>query len=127
MPKDTLFRKIRSPTRPTSIRRSRPESNAASAASGSFAVEPDVPSEVVPRPERDADEGQVALERDPGDAPERAVAPGHPERLGVRGAGELFGVLSVPKDVRLDPARLGLAGQIAGVGAPAAGARIHDQ
>jgi hypothetical protein len=41
-------------------------------------VEPDVAGEVVPRPERHADEGQVALDRDRCDRCERPVSAGDP-------------------------------------------------
>ena len=47
------------------------------------AVEAEVAGEVVPRPERDADERHVLLDRDLCDGSERAVAARHPEHVCV--------------------------------------------
>src|SRR6266540_7327062 len=52
-------------------------------------VEAEIPGEVVPRPERNADERQVALDRQRGDGRQRADAPRDSDRLSSRRAGDL--------------------------------------
>jgi hypothetical protein len=68
------------------------------------AVQPEVSREVVTGAERDADERQVALERDLGDCGERAVAAGDAEcfRFGV--PGELGGIVARLENPCFDPA-----------------------
>ena len=90
-------------------------------------IEAEVPREVVPGPERDADEGQAALDRDRGHRCERAVASGHPERVGLGGPGDLLQVLSVAEEMHLDASAAGLLGELVGRRAVAAGAWIDDQ
>ena len=71
------------------------------------AVEPEVAGEVVSRPEGDADERHVLLDRDLCDGGERAVAAGHPEHVGTRVARELREVVAVLEEPDLDTARAG--------------------
>jgi hypothetical protein len=68
------------------------------------AVETQVAREVVARPERDADERQLALERNFGDRGERAVTARDAERVSVGRAGELGGVVAGAQDPRFDSA-----------------------
>ena len=69
-----------------------------------IAVETDVAGEMVSRPERHANERNIASEGDCGHRRERSVAAGHPQgfgALGSRPAGHLVRVLSFPKDMHL--------------------------
>ena len=91
------------------------------------AVQPDVPREVIPSPERDADERQAALDRDRGDRCERAVATGHPERVGVGPSGDRLEVLSLAEEVHVDAPAACLVGELLARRAVAPGARIDDQ
>jgi hypothetical protein len=68
------------------------------------AVEPEVAREVVPRPEGDADERHVLLDRDRGDGGERAVAAGHAEHVGPGAPGELLQIVPVLEEAHLDAA-----------------------
>ena len=71
-------------------------------------IEPDVAGEVIPGAERNADEGQIALDRDRGDARHGAVTAGHAEDVDGGPARELGGVLALADDPRLDPEPLRL-------------------
>ena len=80
-------------------------------------VDSQVPSEVVPRPERDADERQVALERDRRDGGERAVPTGDTQgfRSGVgRPAGVLGRVVLFAEDMDVDTEATSLLGELFG-------------
>lgn len=65
-------------------------------------IETEVAREVVPGAERDADERQVALDRDLGDRRQRSVAPGDPHRPRV-GSCELRRIVVGAEDSGLDP------------------------
>ena len=65
------------------------------------ALEPEITREVILRPERNADERQVALQCDLGHRGERSVATGDSERLDPLGH-DLGGLLARPQDVGLD-------------------------
>ena len=78
------------------------------------AVETEVAREVVAGAERDADERQVALERDLRDCRQRAVAAGHPERAGRRCAGQRADVVPVAENVTADSLLLGGRHQFVG-------------
>ena len=70
-------------------------------------IEADVAGEVIPGAERDADEGQVALDARPRRrAPSEPSPPAMPRRLRHGPARELGGVVALAEDVRLDPAPL---------------------
>ena len=127
MPSDTLFRKMRPFARPTSMRRSVPPTNARSAPIGIVTVEAEVAREVVASSERNADERGIAFERHLGDRRQRAVASGHAQDLGRRGAGQLRRVLAFPQDVRLDAGGPRLDGELVGRGRAFAGTRIDEQ
>ena len=68
------------------------------------AVEPEVTREVVPRPEGDADEWHVLLDRDRGDSGERTVAAGHAEHVGSGAPRELLQIVAVLEEAHLDAA-----------------------
>ena len=89
------------------------------------AVEPDVAGEVVARPERNADERQVPLDRDRGDRGERAVAARYPDCAGGGRAGDRHRVVAVAQRVRLDAERACGREQLGC--AAAAGPRVDDQ
>jgi hypothetical protein len=89
------------------------------------AVEPEVAREVVPRPERHADERQPALDRDVCNDRERPVAARHAERLRVRAARDLLEVVLVAEDVCGDAARPRRRQQL--LDAAVAGGRVNDQ
>ena len=74
------------------------------------AVEAEVAREVVPSPERHADERHVALDRDLCHRRERSVAARDADRVGLCGAREPCGIVVGPEDARVDAAlvRLGL-------------------
>jgi hypothetical protein len=82
-------------------------------------VEAEVTGEVVARPERDDDEGQVALERDGGHRRERAVAAGHADDVrAIR--------VELCQVADLDVALLGRARDL-GKRACVAGARVDEE
>ena len=90
------------------------------------AVEPEVAREVVARPERDARERQVALDRHVGDRRERAVAAGHRERARRRRRGRARrGRLRRRGRASSIPVARGRGEQL--VGAAVARARVDDQ
>src|SRR4051794_24608623 len=91
------------------------------------AVEADVSREVVPRPERDADEGGARLERDRRDCAERPVAPRHADDLSAGGPGDLAGALVLAEDVRLDPESLRLGDELVGSRRVVPGAWVDDE
>src|SRR2546430_809032 len=66
-------------------------------AHGVVAVEAQIACEVVAGAEGNADEREVALDGDRGDGREGAVAPGDPDRVGVRPARELGRILALPQ------------------------------
>src|SRR5581483_472347 len=72
--------------------------------SGIGSVETEVAGDVVARAERDTHERKPALDRDVRDRCEGAVTARDPERVAVRGAGELGDVLSLAEEVRRDAA-----------------------
>jgi hypothetical protein len=76
------------------------------------AVEPDVAREVVAGPERDADEGEIPLDRDLRNLRKRSVASGHPERLGVGLPRELRGVVVLAEGVDVNTALRGGGGKV---------------
>jgi hypothetical protein len=63
---------------------------------GIVACEAEVAREVVARPERDADERQISLDRDRGDGGERAVTARHAQGFCVSCTSELLLVVTVP-------------------------------
>ena len=67
-------------------------------------VQAEVTREMVARPKGDADEGQVALDRDFRDRRQRAVAARHAERVGLSRSCELRGVVLLLEDSGFDPA-----------------------
>ena len=91
------------------------------------AIEAEIPREVVAGPERDADEREAPLHSDGGHGRQRAVAPGHPERVGLGSPGDLLKVLSVAEEVHVDPSAAGRVSELVGRRAVAAGAWINDQ
>ena len=82
---------------------------------------------MVARPERDADERQVALDRDLRDGAERPVAAGDAEGGRIGGARELGGVVVAREHVRGDAAPLGRGDQVVELPLRRPGARIHEQ
>jgi hypothetical protein len=66
------------------------------------AVEPEVAGEVVAGAERDADEGQVALDADRRHRRERAVPAGHADRVAVGGARDRVEVVALGEHVHVD-------------------------
>ena len=93
-----MFRKTRPATRPDVDRRAR-ALEGIERRERVVAVESEVPREVVPRPERHADERHVALDRHARDRGERAVAARDPERVRVGVPSERLDVLTRLKDV----------------------------
>jgi hypothetical protein len=91
------------------------------------AVQPHVAGEMVSRAERDADERQVALDRDLGDRGEGPVSAGHPEHVGAGRAREVRRALSLPEHVGPDSALLSGGGELAGVGRAAPGTRVDEE
>ena len=89
------------------------------------AVEPEVAREVVARPEGDADERQVSLDRDLGHRRQRAVAARHPERVGIGVTGELPEVVAVAEHMHVDPRARGRLDQL--VVPAVTRARVDDQ
>jgi len=78
-------------------------------------VDTEVLGEVVPGPERNADDGKVALEGDRGDGGERAVSTGDSQgfRSGVcRPAGDLGRVVVLAEDVDVDAEATSLQGEL---------------
>jgi len=94
---------------------------------GVVAVEAEVAREMVARAVGDADERELALDRDARDGGERPVAARHPQSVGIRFAGKLLEVVVLAEDVHGDTegARLGL--ELLRRRAAVAGAWIHDQ
>ena len=91
------------------------------------AVEPEVACEVVARAERDADEREVALDRNVCDRRERPVAAGRAQGA-VRGRpSELRGVVVRPQDVRVDPAAARLLAELFRARAVVARARVDQE
>jgi len=82
---------------------------------------------VVPRPERDRDEAEIALECHVGHRRERAVAARHPERPLRRRARDLSHVFAFLENVRLHAAALRLALQLVRVRPLVPGARVDDE
>src|SRR4030095_7693059 len=77
------------------------------------AVEADVPREVVPRAERDADEGEVTLDRNLRDRCHGSVPARHAKRVGLSAAGELGRVVRLGVEhMRFYPAAAGLLHQV---------------
>jgi hypothetical protein len=68
------------------------------------AIETQITRKVVPRAERDADEGQLAVEGHLGDRGERAVTAGDPQGICIDVTGELGGVVVRAEDPRVDAA-----------------------
>jgi hypothetical protein len=91
------------------------------------AVEADVAGEVVPRPVRDADERQVALERHLGDRRERAVAARDAKGLRWRLPRELARVVAAPEDPHVDSPRVRIARELLRCRPRVARARVHEQ
>jgi hypothetical protein len=91
------------------------------------AVEADVAGEVVASPERDADEGEIALDGDRRDRPERAVAARHPERPLRRGPRDLGGIVLASEHVRLDVERRRGGHELLGRRRVVAGAWVDEQ
>ena len=90
--------------RPTSIRRSTPREGR-EGSERVVSVEAEVAREVVSRPERDADEGQVALDRHLGDRRERAVArPPSRARSASASRARPSSVVALAEDVHRDTA-----------------------
>ena len=75
-------------------------------------IEPEVAGEVVPRPDRDDEEGQPALDRNGCDRPQRAVAAARAERVRIRFAGQRLHVVARLEEVRGDAAALRLLGDL---------------
>ncbi len=91
------------------------------------AVEPEVAREVIPRPERDADERDLLLDRDLGDGGERPVAAGHAEHVGAGVPRQLVQVVSVLEETHVDTAALRRVAKLLGRGRVRAGAGVDDQ
>jgi hypothetical protein len=93
-------------------------------------AQPEVVREVVPRPERDAGEGEIQVDRDLGDGGQRAVAPGDAERgrAAVGGfAGERGRVVPLREFARLDAEALGLGDQLLRGRRVVAGAWVDEE
>jgi hypothetical protein len=91
-------------------------------------VQAEVAREVVPGPEGDADERKVALDRNGGDRRQRAVAPGHAERIRLRTPGHLGRILTVRlHDVRLYAAAARLLDQVIRARVVVTRARVDQQ
>jgi hypothetical protein len=91
------------------------------------AVEAEVARKVVSRSEGNADEGDVALDRDFCDCGERPVTTGGAERLRVGVTGELCDVVSRLEDPCLDPADRCLLAELLRARASAARARVDQK
>jgi hypothetical protein len=91
------------------------------------AVEPDVPSEMVPGPKRDADEGGAGLESDRSDRGERAVSTRHAEDLGIRAPGNVAWILALRQDVHVDAAFTRRGGKRFGSRLPVPRSRVYYQ
>ena len=91
------------------------------------AVEAQVAGEVIPRPERDADERDVLLQRDLRDGGERAVAAGHPEHVRARAPGELGQIVALLEKSDVDAAGAGGVAQLLRGRGVGAGVRIDDE
>ena len=90
-------------------------------------VESRVPRKVVARPEWDAHEGQVALDRHLRDGAERAVAAGHPECLRVGGRRERRRIVLLAEDVGPDAPPFRLLEQRREALLRRARTRVHEQ
>jgi hypothetical protein len=78
-------------------------------------LDAEISGEVVPCPERNADERKVALESDRRDGSERAVSTGHSQgfRSGLgRPAGNLGRVVVLAEDVDVDPKTTSFLGEL---------------
>ena len=71
---------------------------------------------MIPRPERDADEGHVLLDRDLGDGGERPVAAGHPEHVRAGVPRELVQIVPVLEEAHVDAAALRRVAELLGRG-----------
>ena len=91
------------------------------------AVEAEVPGEVVARPERDADERHVLLDRDLGDRAERAVPARHPEHVRVCAPRDLRQVVALLEEVDVDAALARGVAQLLGARRARAGAWVDDE
>jgi hypothetical protein len=91
------------------------------------AVETEIASEVIPGPEWDADERELALDRDLRDGREGPVAACHPERVCLRLPRDLLRLVLRPEDVDLDSEGLGRVDELVCARPTLAGARVHDQ
>ena len=91
------------------------------------AIEAEIARKVVASPERDADERQVALQRDGRHRRQRAVTAGHPERVRRRRARHCVDVVPFTEHVTVDSQRLGGVDQLLGGRAVVPGARVDDQ
>jgi polyphosphate kinase len=92
-----------------------------------LAIETEIAREVVARPERDADEREVAFEGDIRDGRERAVAARHAESVCLRSTREGIWIVSVVEDMTLDTSRLRRCDQLVRGRAVAPGPRVDDQ
>jgi hypothetical protein len=92
-------------------------------------VETEVEPEVVPRPERDADERFPAFDSDSRDGSNGAVAARDADRCasGRSFPGELAGVVTLGEDVRLDAALAGRRDQFVRRRALVPGARVDEE
>jgi hypothetical protein len=91
------------------------------------AIEPEIACEMVAGPEGNRNERHVASEGDLGDGRERPVTAGHAELVGLGATGELDEILALLHDVCLDPARLGLGGQLLGGRGILARSRVDEE
>jgi hypothetical protein len=114
-------------TGPADVDHALPALEGRQGAQGVVPVESEVAGEVVPRAERDADEGGAALDGDGGDRGEGAVAPGDADRPGRCEPGGLARVLAPCEDVRRDATALGGALQLVDARLGVARARIDDE
>ena len=90
-------------------------------------VEPEVAGEMVPRPERDADERHVLLDRDRCDGGERAVAAGHSEHVGTRVPRQLRQVVPVLERAHVDATAARRLAELLGGRRVRAGVWVDDQ
>jgi hypothetical protein len=93
-------------------------------------VDTQIPGQVISRPERDADERKVALERDRGDDGERPVPTGHSHRLrsGVgRPAGDLPCVVVFFENVDVNIEATGLPSELFSRGPLVSRTRIYQE
>jgi hypothetical protein len=85
---------------------------------------------VIARPERDADEGKVALERDGRDRGQRAVTTRHPERIAAgarRLSRDLTRVLALSEDVGVESHAFRFPPELRRRGTAVARARVDEQ